>query len=484
MLTKASDIRDSRNRFAISPRLNFGISIDAIPYIWSTIDFVTVLLSSVIGGLAYQFAAGNLVPSYLPYCAVGSLAGVIYALRMSGRGFYRFPNGGAGRVEIGEILSCWCTTMLLLAFAALIFKVGADYSRGSFLIFSLFGLLALVVLRKVAKLTLASAISRRAIGQRRTVMLGVVDEMQGREDLLSHFGAAEIKRFVLTASSPSSGGDEDVGIICSIADFIRNSNCREILLALPWSDAERIEFIRSQVKALPVAVRLLPDKNVQTLSGAMSLDRIRALTVNIQNAPLNDRERLLKRMLDILVATLALIFFAPIMAITAVAIKLDSAGPVIFRQHRKGYNGKHFVIFKFRTMTVQENGSVVSQATREDPRVTEIGRTLRSLSIDELPQLFNVLRGEMSLVGPRPHALAHDNHFEKLLSDYALRHHVKPGITGWAQCNGARGETPEIEQMSARVGLDLWYIDNWSLKLDLLILIKTLIEVLGKRNAY
>ncbi|WP_426609755.1 undecaprenyl-phosphate glucose phosphotransferase [Bradyrhizobium sp. McL0616] len=484
MLTKASDISDSRNGFATSPPLNFGISIDAIPYILSTIDFVTVLLSSLIGGLAYQFAAGNSVPSLLPYYAVGSLAGIIYVLRMSGRGFYRLPNGGAGRVEIGEILACWCTTVLLLAFAALIFKVGADYSRGSFLSFSSFGLLALVVLRKVAKLTVASAISRRTIGQRRTVMLGVLDEMQGLEHLLPYFGTAEIKRFVLNAPSPLSGIDEDIGTICSIADFIRNSSCREILLALPWADTERIEFVRSRVKTLPVAVRLLPDKNVQTLSGAMSLDRIRALTVNIQNAPLNDRERLLKRMLDILFATLALVFFAPIMAITAAAIKLDSPGPIIFRQHRKGYNGNHFVIFKFRTMTVQENGSVVSQATREDPRITEIGRTLRSLSIDELPQLFNVLRGEMSLVGPRPHALAHDNHFEKLLRDYALRHHVKPGITGWAQCNGARGETPEIEQMSARVRLDLWYIDNWSLKLDFLILIKTIVEVLGKRNAY
>jgi undecaprenyl-phosphate galactose phosphotransferase/putative colanic acid biosynthesis UDP-glucose lipid carrier transferase len=167
-----------------------------------------------------------------------------------------------------------------------------------------------------------------------------------------------------------------------------------------------------------------------------------------------------------------------------VAIKLDSPGPVIFKQRRKGFNGKNFVIYKFRTMTVQENGPVVAQATRGDRRVTQIGQHLRSLSIDELPQLLNVLKGEMSLVGPRPHALAHDDHFEALLSDYALRHHVKPGITGWAQCNGARGETPVVEKMSERVRLDLWYISNWSLKLDVLILIKTCVEVFSKRNAY
>lgn len=448
------------------------------------IDFSSVLLSSLIGGLAYQYAVGNSVPSYLPYCAAGSLAGVIYVLRMSGRGFYKFPDNSGQRLEIGEILSCWFTTVLLLALAALIFKVGADYSRGSFLAFSSFGLLALVSLRAAVKLALASPASRRAIGRRRTVVLGVVDEMEGRDELLSYFGSAEVKRFAFGTAGSSSTDEDDVNTIRSVADFIRSKGCNEILLALPWTDAQRIEFVRCQVKALPIAVRLLPDRNAEALSGPMSSEKVQAFTVNIQNAPLNDRERLLKRMLDLVFATIAIMFFAPIMAITAVVIKLDSPGPIIFRQHRKGYNGKHFVIFKFRTMTVQENGSVVTQATREDPRITDIGRTLRSLSIDELPQLFNVLRGDMSLVGPRPHALAHDNHFEKLLSDYALRHHVKPGITGWAQCNGARGETPQIEQMSARIGLDLWYIENWSLKLDFLILIKTFVEVLSKRNAY
>jgi undecaprenyl-phosphate galactose phosphotransferase/putative colanic acid biosynthesis UDP-glucose lipid carrier transferase len=172
------------------------------------------------------------------------------------------------------------------------------------------------------------------------------------------------------------------------------------------------------------------------------------------------------------------------MALTAIAIKLDGPGPVIFRQHRNGFNGRQFVIFKFRTMTVQENGPAVAQATRDDPRVTAIGRLLRSASIDELPQLLNVLKGDMSLIGPRPHALAHDNYFENILGDYAFRHHVKPGITGWAQCNGARGATPSIEDISERVKLDLWYINNWSFWLDVQILIKTFFEVLRKRNAY
>lgn len=163
------------------------------------------------------------------------------------------------------------------------------------------------------------------------------------------------------------------------------------------------------------------------------------LSIEIQRAPLSAAERLVKRMVDFVLALIALIFFVPVMVLTALAIKLDGPGPVIFKQHRRGFNGREFIMYKFRTMTVQENGSSVTQATRDDPRVTKVGKLLRSSSIDELPQLINVLRGDMSLIGPRPHALAHDNYFEKVLEDYAFRHHVKPGLTGWAQVHGLRG---------------------------------------------
>jgi undecaprenyl-phosphate galactose phosphotransferase/putative colanic acid biosynthesis UDP-glucose lipid carrier transferase len=257
-----------------------------------------------------------------------------------------------------------------------------------------------------------------------------------------------------------------------------------MLIALPWSDTARIEFIKDQIKALPVAARLLPDKSVRALSDLTWSERKRALAIELQRAPLSQTQRFVKRIMDVVVASLALIFFLPIMAFAALAIKLDGFGPVIFRQIRKGFNGQPFVIFKFRTMTVQENGPDVMQATRDDSRVTAVGRWLRPSSIDELPQLWNVLMGDMSLIGPRPHALAHDSYFETVLRDYAFRNHVKPGITGWAQCNGARGPTPTIEHIAARVKLDLWYINNWSLWLDLLILVKTIFEVLRKRNAY
>lgn len=264
---------------------------------------------------------------------------------------------------------------------------------------------------------------------------------------------------------------------------MRTKNCREIVLALPWTDIDRIDFVLESIKVLPISARLLPDSRVRSLTHYSSASP-QVLVIEVQRAPLSAAERLAKRTIDIVIASVALLLLLPVMALTAVAIKLDGPGPVIFRQRRKGFNGQQFVMRKFRTMSVQEDGAVVRQATRNDPRVTPIGRMLRSASIDELPQLVNVLRGEMSLIGPRPHALAHDDQFQKIVGDYAFRHHVKPGLTGWAQCNGSRGGTLSVEEVARRVKLDLWYINNWSLLLDLQILLKTFFEVIRKRNAY
>ena len=422
-----------------------------------------------------------------PYCAIGLLASLIHILRMNGKGYYDFPDSAKPQVEFSEILVCWFTTGLLLALFAFLLKVGVDYSRGSFVSFYLLAPIGLLGVRKITKVALAEAVSRGAVGRRDIVLVGEFSEMAALkpQDLLAIFGAAEVNRFTLSRETdPSVRLSADVRIINSVANFARRHNCQEILLALPWNDTDRIEFVREQIKTLPVAARLLPDIRVRSLTNFTSSARQRVLAIEIQRAPLSGAQRLVKRSMDVVLAALALIFFLPVMTFTAIAIKLDSPGPVIFRQNRKGFGGRQFVIFKFRTMIVQENGPRVLQATRDDSRVTAIGRLLRSASIDELPQLLNVLKGDMSLIGPRPHALAHDNYFENILSDYAFRHHVKPGITGWAQCNGARGATPSIEHIAERVKLDLWYINNWSLWLDIQILIKTVFEVLRKRNAY
>jgi Undecaprenyl-phosphate glucose phosphotransferase len=483
-----SNIRDKMASLEdLSSRPRAGFSSELIPYFLSIADIFIILLSSIGGGVAYQLSVFNLMPDTLPYCAVGLFASFVYTLRMSGRGYYDFPDSAKPRVEIGDIVLCWSTTGLMLAFFAFLLKVGVNYSRGAFVIFYFLAPVGLLGVRKLTKIALAAAISKGAIGRRDIVMIGDFNEIASLEsqDLLALFGAGEVKRFTLSQEDdPLICSSSDIRVIDSVADFVRRHNCREILLAMPWSDTSRIEFVRDQIKILPVAARLLPDIQVRSLTNFRSSARQRVLTIEIQRVPLTGAQRFVKRIMDIFVGGLALVFFLPIMVLTAVAIKLDSPGPVIFRQNRKGFNGKEFVIFKFRTMTVQENGPAVVQATRDDARVTPIGRLLRSASIDELPQLLNVLSGDMSLIGPRPHALAHDSYFEGILSDYAFRNHVKPGITGWAQCNGSRGATPSIEHIAERVKLDLWYINNWSLWLDIQILMKTFVEVLRKRNAY
>jgi len=189
------------------------------------------------------------------------------------------------------------------------------------------------------------------------------------------------------------------------------------------------------------------------------------------------------RALDVIVASVALFFCLPILGLIALAIRLDSQGPIIFCQRRAGQGGKLFGIYKFRSMHVMEDGDQIAQATKGDARVTRVGRFLRASSLDELPQLFNVLWGEMSLVGPRPHALAHDEYYSARISNYRVRHLVKPGITGWAQVKGLRGATATLADMQARITLDAWYVANKSIWLDLLILARTPIEVLRRRNA-
>jgi putative colanic acid biosynthesis UDP-glucose lipid carrier transferase len=203
-----------------------------------------------------------------------------------------------------------------------------------------------------------------------------------------------------------------------------------------------------------------------------------------ENTRPNSLQPTLKRVVDLAIALPMLVLCAPLLALLALIVRLDAGGPVFFRQTRLGQGGKAFSIFKFRTMHVMENGDTVVQATQNDCRVTRSGTWLRSTSLDELPQLLNVIAGDMSLVGPRPHARAHDLHYATVIANYALRQDVKPGITGWAQVNGHRGETPTVDAMRARVDLDIFYAKNASLALDLKILALTPLAVLGRRNAH
>jgi Undecaprenyl-phosphate glucose phosphotransferase len=476
-------------KLSVPPRRasSLALSCEAIPYILSTGEAFLILFADLFGCFIYHWLTDTPIPDLSAYFAVGLFASFIHIAQLSGRGFYEFENAAKPNVEIVEITLSWLTTALLLAFFAFLFKAGDAFSRGSFLIFLVAAPVALLGERKLVKFLLTRASARGAVGRRNVVLLGAHGELKSlsERDLLALFGASEVNQFILRGESdPLVRRSSDKKTLDLLSTFVRNNDVREVLLALSWNDSDRIELVRDHLKALPVSAKLLPDSQIRTISDYVSSGHQRVVSLEIQRAPLNVVEQTVKRAMDLMIGILASIFFMPIMALTALAIKLDGPGPVFFLQNRRGFNGRQFVMIKFRTMTVQENGVIVVQATRNDPRVTKIGRLLRAGSIDELPQLINVIRGEMSLVGPRPHALAHDNYFENLLQDYACRHHVKPGMTGWAQVNGLRGATPSVEQIAQRVEMDLWYINNWTLWFDVQILMKTVFEVLRKRNAF
>lgn len=276
---------------------------------------------------------------------------------------------------------------------------------------------------------------------------------------------------------PIAGGMDQL-IRCAQA-----GSCDHIILALPQDDGA-IRVALERLAVLPIEVQLCPDAMMVTPQAHGARVESGLLLLDLQEPPFSERGSLAKAVLDYALACVAIVVLAPLMLFIALAIKIDSRGPAFFVQSRHGYNNRIIRVFKFRTMTCADDGPIVPQAARDDKRVTRVGRLLRRTSLDELPQLLNVLRGELSLVGPRPHAVSHNEFYAASLDRYTNRHKVKPGITGWAQVNGFRGMTETEDAMRKRLDLDLLYINQWSLWLDIKILARTLAIPFHDNNAY
>jgi len=242
--------------------------------------------------------------------------------------------------------------------------------------------------------------------------------------------------------------------------------------------------LASSFAELPAGVHIVPVEALNALASSQIAEFANLHTIQVQQPPLSMFDLWIKRSFDFVFACIGLIVLSPLFLIVSIAIKLDSPGPVFFRNTRHGFNNDKIRVLKFRSMTSIEDSGQFTQATENDPRVTRIGRIIRRTNIDELPQLINVLRGEMSLVGPRPHATEHNALFSSVIAPFSRRHNVKPGITGWAQIHGYRGEIDTEDKMRKRVEHDLFYIDNWSLWLDLQIIFRTVFSAGGYRNAY
>ena len=471
---------------ARAARREFGLSCQALPPIAAALDVGLVLLASVAGRIGYEYSTTNEFPSLDGAPGVGLIVGAFFVLLARMAGLYELQALLAPIRNVARVAAVSAISLLAAICILFLLKVGADYSRGAMVVFAAVALALAPIGRLLLGAASRSGIRRGAIKGRRVVTLGDAGEIErlGQSDFL-HFGIDEIARFAVTGASTHGGLDgRDRARIAQAIEASRRLQAREFALIMPWSRDREISEVCGLLRVSPLPVRLYPDQKIRNVLRQQKEHGFsQHFSVTIQRAPLSAGERAIKRALDVAIAVAALFVLAPLLLLTSLVIKLDSPGPVIFRQRRCGFDNREFVILKFRTMSVLEDDGPIVQAKRDDERVTRIGRMLRRTSIDELPQLINVVRGDMSLVGPRPHAIAHDDEFKARIGNYALRHHVKPGVTGAAQVMGLRGETSRLSQMEQRLERDLWYIDHWSLTLDLKIMAMTCLA-LFRLDAY
>ena len=275
-----------------------------------------------------------------------------------------------------------------------------------------------------------------------------------------------------------------LGSLKALAPYIREHGVKDVYITLPLGSQPRILELLESVQGTTASIYFVPDVfGISIIQGRLQ-DMNGIPVVGICETPFTGTNELVKRISDIVLAALILVVISPLLLAIAIGVKLSSPGPIVFRQRRNGLDGEEITVYKFRSMRTLDDGSKVRQATRDDPRVTPFGAFIRRTSLDELPQFVNVLQGRMSIVGPRPHAVAHNEQYRELIKAYMVRHKVKPGITGWAQVNGLRGETETVEKMQQRVEYDLEYLRNWSLGFDLEIIVRTVRLVLFDRHAY
>jgi putative colanic acid biosynthesis UDP-glucose lipid carrier transferase len=275
-----------------------------------------------------------------------------------------------------------------------------------------------------------------------------------------------------------------LGNLKDAAPYILAHGVRDVYITLPLGSQPRIVELLEQLQGTTASIFFVPDVfGISIIQGRLH-DLNGVPVVGILDTPFTGTNELVKRISDIILSSIILVLISPLLLALAIGVKLSSPGPAIFKQRRNGLAGEEIIVYKFRSMRVMDDGAVVRQATKDDPRITPFGAFIRRTSLDELPQFINVLQGRMSIVGPRPHAVAHNEMYRQLIKAYMVRHKVKPGITGWAQVNGHRGETDTVEKMQARVEYDLEYLRNWSLGFDLQIIARTIKLVFVDRNAY
>lgn len=456
---------------------------------------VVVPLSLAVAALAVLAAAflswlvWSLVPFAQPsslalHMRLGFVAALLVVLFTVLRNEHRLAVHAAGENTPGRTARLWNLAVFILFGMVFLTRFAEDLSRGTVLLFYVSGFLALWSARSLTSRVIQVASKVKAISGQRILVVGT---------------EAGIAAF-LRRHQPWNLGFEVVGTVSvgpvlagearapspeflRAVELAREMSIDDVYIAVPWSETETIDLCVEAFLNTPIAIHLAPERVLDRFD-QVAISRVGAMASLELTRPMSTASLFTKRIFDLALAALGLVALAPLFLVVAAAIRLDSPGPVFFLQTRYGFNQRRFRIVKFRTMRTYADSADVPQAVRHDPRVTRLGRWLRRTNIDELPQLMNVLAGQMSLVGPRPHAVPHNRAFERRIALYARRHNVRPGITGWAQVNGLRGETDTDEKMRRRVEHDLYYIDNWSMLFDVRIILRTLLSATAYRNAY
>ena len=470
----------SRGLTARSSRWRLPITYGAIASTALAVDLALILASATVAEAVYHKIPDAFEGEYSHTIAAAIFVAILFVAAMRVQRLY-----GPTRLMVWEdqarsVLGAWCGAFLILASGVFSWGVSHDLSRGDVLLFWAIGVVALLAHRAAWMFALPRALESGALRGRTIVSLTCEESVppQFTENLTRH-GYHAVAHFDM----PEAGTRADE-IIERVISLCRTSAVQEVMLFVDPERMSNVRWVARRLRVLPLPVTLVPFGTLAQLFQRARYDIGDTVAIELQRAALSPTEQAIKRVMDIVLSLLGLIILSPILLAVAVAIRLDSPGPALFRQTRHGFNGRPFRIFKFRTMTVMENGDVVEQAKKSDKRVTRVGWWLRRYSVDELPQLLNVFFGDMSLVGPRPHASAHDRHFTSVIEKYAFRHHVKSGVTGWAQVHGARGETDTLDKMQRRVELDIWYINNWSIWLDFSVMIRTVLVVFTGDNAH
>ena len=399
---------------------------------------------------------------------------------------YRTWRNGKLLAYIRDTLVGWGIIIGILLFLGYATKLSYRFSEQVILAWFITTPLALIV-SHLAVRSIASSLRKK--GEARSAVIIGANEigLKLAERIIEYpYMLMEVRGFFDDRDKSRSPIDQIplLGRVSEVANYVREHGIQMIFISLPMSAQPRIRKLLDDLHDTTASIYFLPDVYIFDLMQAR-FDNVGGLpVVAICESPYSGIDIVVKNISDFVLSTIILILLSPLMLGIAIAVKLTSPGPAVFKQRRYGLNGEEIIVYKFRSMAVCEDGSHITQAQKDDRRLTKVGVFLRRNSLDELPQFINVLQGRMSIVGPRPHAVAHNELYRKLIKGYMLRHKVKPGITGWAQVNGLRGETQTLEKMKARIEYDLHYLQNWSIWLDLWIIMRTVWVVLRRDNAY